>query len=240
PDTNHREDYTIKTLSVPGTEFRNFTSRFKVGLGLKLPAKAKGFTIRESFELFAIETARNQVQKSTGLRGSIKDVSFVIQGFGKVGYWAAKFFDDNGARVIGIGEKDCGAYNVKGLKIDELYDYYKNNGSFRGFPNAEILEDPLEILELKCDVLIPAALERQIGLKNVNQIKAKIIGEAANGPVTPGANDILLSKGICIIPDLLLNAGGVTVSYFEWLKNLSHMRFGRMTKKWDELGKTKL
>ncbi|CAG8448095.1 15565_t:CDS:10 [Acaulospora colombiana] len=181
-----------------------------------------------------------EIQKSTGLSGNIKDTSFVIQGFGKVGYWAAKFLEINGGRVVGVGERDCGVYNADGIKVDELFEYHKANRSFRGFPNVDILEDPLKILEVECDVLIPAALERQIGLKNADYIKAKIIGEAANGPITPGANDIMLNKGIRIIPDLLLNAGGVTVSYFEWLKNLSHMRFGRMTRKWDELGKTKL
>ncbi|CAG8614255.1 9301_t:CDS:10 [Cetraspora pellucida] len=181
-----------------------------------------------------------EVQKHTGLSGNIKDLSIIIQGFGKVGYWAAKFFEKNGAKIIGIGEKECGVYNSNGLNVDELFKYRLSNGSLHGAPNVEIIEDPLQILDLECDVLIPAALERQIGLRNADKIKAKIIGEAANGPTTPLANEILLKKGILIIPDLLLNAGGVTVSYFEWLKNLSHMRFGRMTRKWDELGKSQL
>ncbi|CAG8782534.1 31864_t:CDS:2, partial [Racocetra persica] len=127
------------------------------------------------------------------------------------------------AKVIGIGEKECGVYNPNGLNIDELFNYRLSNGSFRGVPNVDIIEDPLKI-----------------GSRNADRIKAKIIGEAANGPTTPLADEILLKKGILIIPDLLLNAGGVTVSYFEWLKNLSHMRFGRMTRKWDEFGKSQI
>ncbi|CAI2170098.1 19665_t:CDS:10 [Funneliformis geosporum] len=181
-----------------------------------------------------------EVQKATGLSGKIRDKRIVIQGFGKVGYFAAKFFEKNGAKIIGIGERDCGAYNPNGINIEELFNYHIKTGTFSGAPNVDVIEDTFKILELDCDILIPAALERQIGLKNVMKINAKIIGEAANGPITPEANDILNEKGILILPDLLLNAGGVTVSYFEWLKNLSHMRFGRMTKKWDELGKSKL
>ncbi|CAG8503176.1 18880_t:CDS:10, partial [Gigaspora rosea] len=148
-----------------------------------------------------------EVQKHTGLSGDIKDLRIIIQGFGKVGYWAAKFFEQNGAKIIGIGEKECGVYNPNGLNIDETFNYRRSKGSFLGMPNVDIIEDPLK---------------------------------GANGPTTPQANEILLKKGILVIPDLLLNAGGVTVSYFEWLKNLSHMRFGRMTKKWDELGKSQI
>jgi glutamate dehydrogenase (NAD(P)+) len=95
-------------------------------------------------------------------------------------------------------------------------------------------------LEVECDILIPAALERQIGLRNVDKVKAKVIGEGANGPVTPAAHEILEKNGQIVVPDLLLNAGGVTVSYFEWLKNLSHVRFGRMNKKWDEQSRRKV
>jgi len=182
----------------------------------------------------------DEVQKKTGLSRGIDGKSIIIQGFGNVGYWAAKFFETNGAKVIGIGERDCSAFNPDGLKIDELFQYKKEKKTFRGHPGTTIIDDANKILEMECDVLIPAALERQIGLRNVNKVQAKLIGEAANGPITSAAHEVLISKGIPIIPDLLLNAGGVTVSYFEWLKNLSHVRFGRMTRQWDELGKTKL
>lgn len=204
-----------------------------------------------------------EVQQRTGLSGKIKDATVVIQGFGNVGYYAAKFFESNGyvstwgfnflcimdshcmfvfrAKVIGIGERDCAIYDPSGLNIEKLYKHHRETGSFRGFSSsAKIIDEPAKVLELECDILIPAALERQIGLRNVHNIKAKLIGEAANGPVTPGAHEVLEKRGVVVIPDLLLNAGGVTVSYFEWLKNLSHVRFGRMNKKWDESVRRKL
>ncbi|KAF9309123.1 glutamate dehydrogenase, partial [Linnemannia elongata] len=164
----------------------------------------------------------------------------IVQGFGNVGYWAAKFFQNNGAKIIGIGEHDVSAYDPNGIDIEAIFKHRAENGTFRGFGNAEIIDGSIKVMERECDILIPAALERQIGLKNVKNIKAKIIGEAANGPITPDAHDYLVSQGKVVIPDLLLNAGGVTVSYFEWLKNLSHVRFGRMSRKWEEAGKSKL
>ncbi|KAL1922359.1 uncharacterized protein VTP21DRAFT_9898 [Calcarisporiella thermophila] len=181
-----------------------------------------------------------EVQKKAGLSGQIEGLTVAIQGFGNVGYWAAKFFENNGAKVIAIGERECAVYNKDGLNIEQLFSHRKEHGTFHNYADATIIDDPAKVLEVECDVLIPAALERQIGLRNVNRVRAKVVGEAANGPITPAANDALLQKGVVIIPDLLLNAGGVTVSYFEWLKNLSHVRFGRMNKKWDELGKSKL
>ncbi|KAG0365727.1 glutamate dehydrogenase, partial [Mortierella sp. AD032] len=181
-----------------------------------------------------------EVQKMTGLDGNIAGKTVIVQGFGNVGYWAAKFFQNNGAKIIGIGEHDVSAYDANGLDIEAIFKHRAEKGTFRGFGNAEIIDGSIKIMERECDILIPAALERQIGLKNVKNIKAKIIGEAANGPITPDAHDYLVSQGKVVIPDLLLNAGGVTVSYFEWLKNLSHVRFGRMSRKWEEAGKSKL
>ncbi|KAJ1900549.1 NADP-dependent glutamate dehydrogenase, partial [Kickxella alabastrina] len=181
-----------------------------------------------------------EVQKKIGHHGKVEDSSVIIQGFGNVGYWAAKFFEANGARVTGIIEYDVAVHNPKGLNIEHLAQWRKEHGSFRGFPDARILDDPMELLEAPCDVLIPAALERQIGLRNAHRIKAKLVGEAANGPVTPAADAILQKNNIVVVPDLLLNAGGVCVSYFEWAKNLSHLRFGRMNKRWDERSKEQL
>ncbi|KAI8366647.1 uncharacterized protein BYT42DRAFT_600576 [Radiomyces spectabilis] len=182
-----------------------------------------------------------EVQKKTGLSGKIEGTSVIVQGFGNVGYYAAKFFEANGAKVIGVGERDCAIYDPNGLNVEDLYKHHRSSGSFRGYSaSAKILEDPIKILEEECDILIPAALERQIGLRNVDKIKAKVIGEGANGPVTPAAHESLEKRGVVVVPDLLLNAGGVTVSYFEWLKNLSHVRFGRMNKRWDETSRTKL
>ncbi|KAJ9060160.1 NADP-dependent glutamate dehydrogenase [Entomophthora muscae] len=181
-----------------------------------------------------------EVQAKTGLSGKIEGTRVAIQGFGNVGYWAAKFFQDNGAKVVAIGERDCVIQDEDGLDVEALFKHRKLTGSFHNFATGKIIEEPLSILEVDCDVLIPAALERQIGLNNAHKIKAKIVGEAANGPTTPGGHDVLTQRGILVIPDLLLNAGGVCVSYFEWLKNLSHVRFGRMNKKWEEQGKMKL
>ncbi|KAI9469336.1 hypothetical protein BDB00DRAFT_777113 [Zychaea mexicana] len=182
-----------------------------------------------------------EVQKITGLSGKIAGSTVIVQGFGNVGYYAAKFFEENGAKVVGIGERDCAIYDPHGLKVDELYQHHRDTGSFRGYSDTvEIINDSVQVLERECDILIPAALERQIGLRNADKIKAKIIGEGANGPMTPGAHEVLEKRGVVVVPDLLANAGGVVVSYFEWLKNLSHVRFGRMDKKWDESVRTRL
>ncbi|KAI8879375.1 glutamate dehydrogenase [Backusella circina FSU 941] len=182
-----------------------------------------------------------EVQKKTGLSGKVEDMRVVIQGFGNVGYHAAKFFQENGAKIVGIGERDCAIYDAGGLNVEEVFKFYRTHSTFKGYSNSATIYDvSTRILETDCDILIPAALERQIGLRNAANIKAKIIGEAANGPLTPGAHEVLESTGKVVIPDLLLNAGGVTVSYFEWLKNLSHVRFGRMNKKWDERARSKV
>ncbi|KAJ2786284.1 NADP-dependent glutamate dehydrogenase [Coemansia interrupta] len=181
-----------------------------------------------------------EVQKKIDHHGKVQDSSVIIQGFGNVGYWAAKFFEANGARVTGIVEYDAAVYSEQGLNIEHLAQWRKEHGTFRGFPDAKIIDSPMDLLEAECDVLIPAALERQIGLRNAHKIRAKLIGEAANGPVTPGADAVLRQNGKLIVPDLLLNAGGVCVSYFEWAKNLSHLRFGRMNKRWDERSKEQL
>ncbi|KAI9355519.1 hypothetical protein BD770DRAFT_436007 [Pilaira anomala] len=182
-----------------------------------------------------------EVQEKTGLTGSMSDRTVVVQGFGNVGYYAAKFFEEDGAKVVGVGERDCSIYDPNGLNVEDLHKYYRANKTFRGYSStATIFDESTKILEVECDILIPAALERQIGMRNVANIKAKVIGEGANGPVTPGAHEALEASGKVVIPDLLLNAGGVTVSYFEWLKNLSHVRFGRMNKKWDERARSKV
>jgi glutamate dehydrogenase (NAD(P)+) len=178
--------------------------------------------------------------KKHGFAPGIAGKKVVIQGFGNVGFWAAKFFEQHGAKVIGVGEYNGGVFNSKGLNIEALKEYQTKKGSLLGFPGAEKEIDAskaLQILELECDILVPAALEKQITKHNAANIKAKLISEGANGPTTPFAEEILEKKGVVVLPDMLINAGGVTVSYFEWLKNLQHVRFGRMTKKWEERGK---
>jgi glutamate dehydrogenase (NAD(P)+) len=172
--------------------------------------------------------------RKIGLTVGIEGKRVVIQGLGNVGYHAAKFFYEAGAKIIAIAEYEGAVYSDSGLNYHEVFEHRNKTGSILNFPGAENIEKSSDALELDCDILIPAALENQINLGNADRIKAKIIGEAANGPCTPEAEEILTAKGVLIIPDIYLNAGGVTVSYFEWLKNLSHVRFGRLGKRFDE------
>jgi glutamate dehydrogenase/leucine dehydrogenase len=142
----------------------------------------------------------------------------VVQGFGNAGSYAAKFFHEDGARVIALSDSKGGVYNPHGIDPDAAIDYKQKVGELGGLPDTERITNE-ELLELECDVLVPAALEDQITAKNADRIRAKIIAEAANGPTTPAADQILFDKGVLILPDILANAGGVTVSYFEWVQN---------------------
>lgn len=169
-----------------------------------------------------------------GLTPGVEGKRVVIQGLGNVGYHTAKFFHEAGALIIGVAEYEGAIYKADGIDINELMNHRKSTGSILNFPGAENLENKKAALELDCDILIPAALENVINAENAPRIRAKIIGEAANGPITPEADEILLQKNVLIIPDIYLNAGGVTVSYFEWLKNLSHVRYGRLEKRFTE------
>lgn len=178
--------------------------------------------------------------KKIGLTPGVEGKKIIIQGFGNVGYHSAKFLHEAGAKIIGIAEYEGGIYNPNGLDIEAVQKHRKETKSILNFPGATNIEDSRSMLEMECDILIPAALENQITKDNADRIKAKVIAEAANGPVTMFAEEILLKKGIVIIPDLYLNAGGVTVSYFEWLKNISNVRFGRMGKRAEEKSYTKI
>jgi glutamate dehydrogenase (NAD(P)+) len=169
-----------------------------------------------------------------GLEVGLDGKRVIIQGLGNVGYHTGRIIQEYGAVVIAVAESDGAIYNEKGIDVEALHKYRVEKKSVKGFPGGKYIADSILALELDCDILIPAALERQITEVNAPRIKAKIIAEAANGPITPGAEKILLKKGIMIIPDIYINAGGVTVSYFEWLKNLSHVRFGRMQKRYEE------
>jgi glutamate dehydrogenase (NAD(P)+) len=165
----------------------------------------------------------------------------VFQGFGNVGYYAAKFLsEEDGCKVVGIAEWDAAVVNPKGIDIEALNNFRKDSGSIKNFPGAQTLPGPDSIWDVPCDILIPAALENQITLENCDRINCKVLAEAANGPTTPGAEESLHKRGILIIPDIFLNAGGVTVSYFEWGKNLSHMRFGRLQKHLEEIKNQRL
>lgn len=172
--------------------------------------------------------------KRLGLTTGIAGKSIVIQGLGNVGFNCARFFSENGAKIVALAEYEGAIYNPAGLNYLEVVEHRKKTGSILNFPGASNLAKTTDALELECDILIPAALENQIHEGNASRIKAKIVGEAANGPVTAEAEEILNKKGVMVIPDIYLNAGGVTVSYFEWLKNLSHVRFGRLGKRFDE------
>ncbi len=169
------------------------------------------------------------------MTGSLDGKTVVVQGLGNVGYHAAKFVsEDDGAKVIAVIEYNGSITNPDGLAIEELKQHIIETGGVKGFAGGTFVEDGAPLMELECDILIPAAMEGVINLSNAANIKAKLIIEAANGPVTAGADEILRKKGVVIIPDMYANAGGVTVSYFEWVKNLSHIRFGRMQRRQEE------
>jgi glutamate dehydrogenase (NAD(P)+) len=174
------------------------------------------------------------VMKRLGLQLGIQGKTVVIQGLGNVGYHAAKFFREGGAKVIALAEYEGAIMNAAGLNEEEVFQHRKKTGSILNFPGATNIAKSADALELECDILIPAALENVIDGNNAPRIKAKIIGEAANGPLTPDADEVFIKKGVLVVPDMYLNAGGVTVSYFEWLKNLSHVRYGRMEKRFTE------
>ena len=171
----------------------------------------------------------------TGLSEGLGGKRVVVQGLGNVGYHASKFLqEEDDCKIIGIGERDGAIFSASGLDIENVRQYLMEHGGVKGYPEATFLELGGKILEQDCDVLIPAALEGVVSLGNARRIKAPLIIEAANGPITAGANEILRDAGVVIIPDLYANAGGVTVSYFEWVKNLSHIRFGRMQRREEE------
>jgi len=195
----------------------------------KPPGWAFFFGVRE---LLNQPKAMSKIGLSLGVEGK----RVIVQGFGNVGYHAALYFLQNGAKVTTICEHDGFIHNPDGLDIVEVKNHQRKIGTILGFVGATKSQkgNSTQGMEIDCDVLIPAALEQQITRLNAPNIKAKIIAEAANGPTTPAAEAILESKGALILPDLYLNAGGVVVSYFEWLKNISHVRFGRLSRRFEE------
>jgi glutamate dehydrogenase (NAD(P)+) len=171
----------------------------------------------------------------SGLSGGLEGKNVIIQGLGNVGYHAAKFLtDEDGCKVTCIIERDGAILNPNGFDIDAVSAYMLETEGVSNFPDAQFVANGRQCLELECDILIPAALESQINEENADRIKAPLIIEAANGPVTFDADEKLRARGIVILPDAFVNAGGVTVSYFEWTKNLSRIRFGRMQRRLDE------
>ncbi len=173
--------------------------------------------------------------KIAGLSSGLAGKRVVVQGLGNVGYHAAKFLqEEDDCKITAIIEYNGSLHNEDGIDVEAAKQFMVEHGSFEGFTGATFVEHGDALLEIDCDVLIPAALEAVINMQNADRVKARLIVEAANGPVTAGADKILRSKGVVIIPDMFANAGGVTVSYFEWVKNLSHIRFGRMQRREEE------
>jgi len=199
------------------------------GIHGRLEATGRGvyFGVREAC---SITEDMRALDLAPGLEGK----KVVVQGLGNVGYHAARYLQEDGALLVGLAEYEGAIANQDGLDLEQVMTHRRETGSILGFPGATDIPASREALELECDILVPAALENQLTTENAPRINARIIAEAANGPTTADADVILAQKGVMVIPDLYLNAGGVTVSYFEWLKNLSHVRFGRMEKRFDE------
>ena len=174
--------------------------------------------------------------KLTKLDNNLNNKSFILQGFGNVGYNLSKFLtEDDGLNLIGIAEYNGGIFNENGINVEHAKKYFIKNNSFQNYPKATFIKDSSLLLKRRCDMLIPAARENVITEKNANEICANLIVEAANGPISYKGNQILNKKKIFVIPDILANGGGVAVSYFEWVKNLRHIRFGRLEKRRNQI-----
>jgi glutamate dehydrogenase (NAD(P)+) len=201
------------------------------GISGRTEATGKGvqFALQEFFR-------HPDIIESAGLKDGLEGKRVVFQGLGNVGFHAAKFISEQDrVKVIAIIERDGVLVNEDGLNVHDVRQYLAETGGLKGFTEGEFSENGNEALEMDCDILIPAAMEGQIHAGNAMRIKAKMIVEAANGPVTYEADQILKSRNITILPDIYVNAGGVTVSYFEWTRNLSHMRFGRLQRRYEEM-----
>lgn len=216
PDAiNAKGCVTGKPLSQHGIDGRTEATGMGVFIGIR-----EAVSVKEDMDALGL---------NVGLAGK----NIIVQGLGNVGYYSAKYLEEAGAKIIGIAEYNGGIWNENGIDVDDIKRYQIANKGFKGYEKGTFIEDTMSLLTYPCDILIPAALENQITMENAAQIQAKIIGEAANGPVSQDADKILLERGIMIIPDMYLNAGGVTVSYFEWLKNLSRVSFGKLEKRYD-------
>ncbi|MEC7794822.1 Glu/Leu/Phe/Val family dehydrogenase [Pseudooceanicola nitratireducens] len=200
------------------------------GIQGRVEATGRGvqYALREFFREARDVAAAN-------MSGTLEGKTVIVQGLGNVGYHAAHFLQsEDGCTIKAIIEHDGALLDHRGLDVEKVREWINKHGGVTGYPDARHFEDGSMLLEEECDILIPAAMEAVINLSNAENIKAKLIIEAANGPITAGADAILREKGVMIIPDLYANAGGVTVSYFEWVKNLSHIRFGRMQRRQEE------
>ncbi|MEX2592700.1 MAG: Glu/Leu/Phe/Val dehydrogenase [Anditalea sp.] len=206
---------TGKPLSQHGIDGRNEATGMGVYIGIR-----EAVSVKEDMD-------------ALGLMTGLADKQIIVQGLGNVGFHSALYLQEAGATIIGIAEWNGGIWDPNGIDVKEIKAYLVQNQGLNGYGKGEFIESGNDLLAYPCDILIPAALENQITFDNAAKIKAKIIGEAANGPVTQEAEKILLEKNVMLIPDMYLNAGGVTVSYFEWLKNLSRVSFGKLEKRYD-------
>jgi glutamate dehydrogenase (NAD(P)+) len=186
------------------------------------------FGVREAF-------ADPELVRALGLSPGLSGKRVVVQGLGNVGYHAARFLREGGAVIVGLAEYEGAIFSERGLDVDAVVAHRKETGRITGFPGARDLASSAAALELDCEVLVPAALENVLTSANAGALRARIVAEGANGPISAEGEEILRQKGVFVLPDMYLNAGGVTVSYFEWLKNLSHVRFGRLQKRFQEL-----
>ena len=218
-DINHLGCVTGKPIAMGGIQGR-----------VEATGRGGVFGLREFFR------HPEDVKKAKLEGNSLEGKSVIIQGLGNVGYYTASILhNEDRVKIIAILEWDGALYEPNGIDVEDVYQYkIENKGGVKGYANAKYFENGKELLEKECDILIPAAMEGVINRGNAANIEAKVIAEAANGPVTFAAEALLKEKGTVIIPDVFLNAGGVTVSYFEWIKNLSHIRFGRMEKRYEE------
>ena len=214
-DINAAACVTAKPLSLGGIPGRKEATGLGVYFGIR--------------ELFDDEPMIGPLGLSRGVAGK----SVVVQGLGNVGYHAAAAFQRAGARLIALAEIEGAVFNAAGLSLDRVLEHRRKTGSIRNFPGGENLTSN-EALELECDILLPAALQHQIVEANARRVRAKVIAEAANAPVTTAADELLREAGVLVVPDVFLNAGGVTVSYFEWLKNLEHVSFERLITRWEK------
>ncbi|MBK8620920.1 MAG: Glu/Leu/Phe/Val dehydrogenase [Saprospiraceae bacterium] len=200
------------------------------GINGRTEATGRGvyYALREFFK------DKRMVEKIGSTMG-IAGKTMVIQGMGNVGSYAGLISEEEGGvKIIGLSEIEGTIYNADGINMKEALEFRKQNGTIIGFPGSTKLPERGDWVAIECDILLPSALESVITIDNAHRVKAKVIGEAANGPITANAEEVLLDNNIVIIPDMFINAGGVTVSYFEWLKNLSHMRFGRIDKRFNQ------
>lgn len=200
------------------------------GIRGRLEATGRGiqFALREFFRHPA-------ALQEAGLSGSLEGKRVVIQGLGNVGYHLGKFLqEEDGALITGIIEQDGALVNEAGLPVEDVRQFMTKTGGVQGFPGVEFIEPGAQVLERDCDILVPAALEGVIHGGNADRIKARLIAEAANGPITFDADQVLREKGVAVLPDVYMNAGGVVVSYFEWIRNLSHIRLGRLQRRFEE------